>query len=193
MAEEVLTALQAPLWVRDVSIARHVDEHSQPFVEFEVFVQDLPMRTLTALVLPKGNPLVLHLSESLARDLRKGLERRDAPGTHALPLHDVAPRPGAPLITPIPASGHGTFGDLLGFQLSVFDVRGATIEGYVDQDGERYVQFEVLIRDLPTDTPLALVLPEGNPLVLHLSEALARAWWKGLVDTVWWGESAELC
>ena len=98
MAEEVLTALQAPLWVRDVSIARHVDEHSKPFVEFEVFVQDLPISTLTALVLPKGNPLVLHLSEFLARDLRKGLERRDAPGTHALPSHDVASRTGAPCV-----------------------------------------------------------------------------------------------
>ena len=75
----------------------------------------------------------------------------------------------------------------------MFDVRGATIEVCVDQNGDQFIQFEVFVRHLPTDAPIALVLPEGNPLVLHLSEPLAREWWKGLVDTEWWGESAEQC
>ena len=194
MAEDDRLALLAPFWVRDVSIARYVDEHDQQFVGFEVIVQNLPMRTLTALVLPEGNPLVLQLSESLARDLRKGLEWRDAPRTHVpSPVHDAVSRTRGSSLTPVPASGYGSDGELLGFQVRVFEVRGVTIEGCIDQNGERFVQFEVLMGDLPTDTSLALLLPEGNPLVLHLSETLAREWWKGLVDTEWWGESAELC
>ena len=194
MAEDDRLALLAPLWVHYVSIARYVDQHDQQFVQMEVFLQDLPMHTLTAIVLPEGNPLVLQLSEPLARDFQKGLERRVAPRADApSPLHDPLSRTRDPSLTQVPASGYGADRDLLGFEVRMLDVRGATIEGCVDQDGGRFIQFEVLLRDLPTDTPIALLLPEGNPLVLHLSEALAREWWKGLVDTEWWGESAELC
>ena len=194
MTEDDRLALLAPLWVRDVSIARYVDQHDQQFVRMEVFVQDLPMRTQTAIVLPEGNPLVLQLSESLARDFRKGLERQVAPRTDVpSPLHDQLSRAREPSLTQVPASGYGADGNLLGFEVRILDVRGATIEGCFDQDGGRFIQFEVHIRDLLTDTPIALLLPEGNPLVLHLSEALAREWWKRLVDTEWWGESAELC
>ena len=194
MAEVDRLALLAPLWVRDVGIARYVDEHDLQFVELEVFVQDLPMRTLTAIVLPEGNPLVMQLSESLARDLRKGLEWRDGPRTHAPSfMRDEVSLTRGPLATPVPASGYGSGGELLGFQLRVLNVRGATIEGCVDKNGERYVQFEFFVTDLPSNTPLALLLPAGNPLTLHLSEALARELWKSLVDTEWWGEAAELC
>lgn len=194
MAEEDRVALVAPLWVGDVRIARFVDEHEQRFVELEVFVQDLPMRTLTAVVLPEGNPLVLQLSESLARDVRKGLERSDAPETQTpSPVDDAVSRTREPSVTPVPASGYGSAGELLGFQGCFLDIRGATIEGYIDQNGERFLQFEALVRDLPTKASVALLLPEGNPLILHLAESLDREWWNVLVDTEWWGEPAELC
>lgn len=179
------------LWVRDVSTTRLPE---QRLVELEFLVQDLPLRTLTALVLPEGNPLVLDLSESLARDLRKALESCVASRNGAPPhRHDVMPQPFDTLITPTPASGYGPEGTLLGYEIRRFDVCGSTIEGCLDENGDRFVRFEVFVRDLPEGRPLALLLPEGSPLTLQLSETLASEMWKGLIDTEWWGVAADLC
>lgn len=191
MAEDRLFALRArALEVCGFTLSPLVDEHGHGILALELVMQDLPTGGMAALVLPAGNPLTMHLSESLARDLRQRLEQSDPPRAHTANDGVASER-----TSPIPVSAVCAEGDdsLLGFHVRVLCIRSLTMEACVDQNAERFIQFEVLVRDLPTDTQLALLLPEGNPVVMHLSESLARDLWKALVDTEWWAEPAELC
>lgn len=178
-------ALEAwALDVLDFGLRRCVDELGERFITVEAVVGDLPGGGRAALVLPTGNPLVLHLSESVARDLRIGLEAQDT-----APAQDAIMNNRKTWVKPVPASRPGVPNSrLLGFEVRALEVGGATLAGYADEHGRRFVEAEVFVRDLPTEVPLAFVLPEGNPLAFHIPESLARQLQKHMEDIEWWAK-----
>ena len=178
-------ALEAwALDVLDFGLRRCVDELGEWFVTVEAVVADLPKGSRAALVLPTGNPLVLHLSESLAHDLRIGLE-----GQNTISAQDALVNNCKTWVKPVPASRPKVPNSrILGFEVRALQIRGATLAGYADEHGRRFVEAEVFIRGLPTEVPLAFLLPEGNPLVFHIPESLARELQKHLDDIEWWAK-----